>query len=986
MKTLRIFISSPGDVHDERERARQVVQGLRKRYVQYFDLKPILWEELPLQLDASFQQGIDLVLSEEHGIDIAVFILWSRLGSPVGSLIQREDGSEYRSGTERELDVVLRARRASGGERPRILAYTRDDEASFEEGLRGKSTAEKDDMLRQKKLVEAFIREEFHDPERGTNLRAYHSFQRPQTFSERLRIHLQELLDGMCAGLRPDPVWNIESQGPPFRGLEAFHFEHADVFFGREDEVLECRKLLSDAARRGCAFLLLTGASGSGKSSLARAGLMPDVLEHEIDDTVAAWLHTEFTPSALGDHPVQGMANVLLAAVPALRSAVPTPEDLPEALMRDPQLAVRLLLVPALKAESVKLSCKGAVRLILLADQLEELFTDPRFDDEARQHFCGILDALARSGFVWVVGTLRGDFYPRLQELEPLVRLKADGKQIDLLPPRIDDIRRVIESPAMLAGLRYEATGDKTLADRILADVSAQTELLPLLEDLLRELFERRTADGLLTIAAYESLGGIEGSLSQRADAALVNLPTSTRAMLPIVFYELISMDTVGGHPFRRRGDLAFLNSEQSTKQLVDALIASRILTSDGSGIYAAHEALFRVWPKAVQWACENRELISKRSWLNDSAQRWVAENREPSLLLDTSKLIDRAETQWVYSPSLTEVEREYIQKSVTHFKRKGVFGWMVLSIMDISVILAIGLVVATKTSSVFYNWLLSGIGSDASEIYNASIITYLSFSSLIMLLSWATWRKAVPKPTPVVYRTDTIISGIGLCLLLISSAPGLFGDAYETTLISGAVEGVFWIIPFFHGLRVCWIIRRWNRIRTPINHLNFLRLYLKPATSAFVSFIFVCYIGFVVYVTIESQNSQTAQHNIKLLLNGNYNASLMLSLINDGANVNSQDPTGRSPIHQAAINNDLATIKRLLEKHHADIEAKDNSGYTPLMLAACYGDIAIVNYLIEHGADKTIKDTDGEDALYKATNRGRTDIVRLLKKNRLQE
>lgn len=109
MKTIRIFISSPGDVKEERERARQVVESLRRRYSRRVTLQPVLWEDLPLQSDMSFQQGIDGVLSEK-GVDVAVFILWSRLGSPLGPSISRPDGTAYLSGTEREFEIVMRAR------------------------------------------------------------------------------------------------------------------------------------------------------------------------------------------------------------------------------------------------------------------------------------------------------------------------------------------------------------------------------------------------------------------------------------------------------------------------------------------------------------------------------------------------------------------------------------------------------------------------------------------------------------------------------------------------------------------------------------------------------------------------------------------------------------------------------------------------------------------------------------------------------------
>lgn len=149
MKSLRIFISSPGDVLEERERAKDVVQSLRRRYARKFTLVPVVWEDLPLEPDMSFQQGIDLFLSNP-GVDVAVFVLWSRLGSPLGATIRKADGSACRFGTEREYDFMIQARaqtRASEGTpRPRMIAYTRRDDSSFEARLRSKSTAVKKEM------------------------------------------------------------------------------------------------------------------------------------------------------------------------------------------------------------------------------------------------------------------------------------------------------------------------------------------------------------------------------------------------------------------------------------------------------------------------------------------------------------------------------------------------------------------------------------------------------------------------------------------------------------------------------------------------------------------------------------------------------------------------------------------------------------------------------------------------------------------------
>lgn len=677
MKTVRIFISSPGDVQEERETAKQVIQGLRKRYAAYFDLKPVLWEYLPLQADASFQQGVDMVLSTEHGIDVAVFILWSRLGSPLGALILKEDGSEYRSGTEREFDLMLKAREASNGAKPHLLVYARSDEAGFRERLRSSAPEEKGDLLKQKELVTGFIREEFHDRERGTNMRAYHTFNQAASFSSRLRAHLQELLDSECEGLRADPVWEIDEKGPPFRGLRVFEYEHAEVFFGREDEVVESRRSLQESARNGCAFLLVTGASGAGKSSLARAGILPAVVENEIDEDVRAWRRVIFTPSALGHDIWMALAELLFEAVPELGERTDR-ATLTDHIKDDPEKAVTEWLSPALISASKGGS--GAVRLVILADQLEELFTDDRFGVYEREKLATFLGALARSGEIWVVATVRGDFYARCQEVEALMALKADGSQIDVLAPKADAIRRMIESPAALAGLNYERTENTTLADLILAEASNQAELLPLLQDLLESLFSRRNKDGLLTLSAYKELGGISGALAKRAEDAFASLPDDARESLPSVLKQLVVLeDGVDGErgAMRRRAPLSSFPENSRARSLVEVFVKERLLVADqaesgDATLTVAHEALLRVWPRVGRWLDENKEFLRQRSRLTQAMTQWKAQDRHEDYLLARGLPIAQAEDLLLrHGESLTNEEKDFIQSSQAKAERE---------------------------------------------------------------------------------------------------------------------------------------------------------------------------------------------------------------------------------------------------------------------------------------------------------------------------
>lgn len=641
MRTLRIFISSPGDVTKERERAREVVESLRRRFARHFLLQAVLWEDLPLQSDMSFQRGIDAVLSEK-GVDIAIFILWSRLGTPLGPAIPRPDGTPYLSGTEREFDLIMQARAASlekeGTARPAVLVYTRRDDASFEEALRGTSTEKKEELIEQKKRVESFLAETFRDKETGVNIGAYFPFDRPVTFSQRLRTHLQGLLDEI-AGESTEVVWDIDKQGPPFLGLEAFQPEHAAVFFGREEEILEARHALKEQAREGCAFLLLSGASGSGKSSLARAGVLPAIVELEVDEQVAAWSSLVLTPSQLGPDPITALVVHLADEqhLPSLVERLSSLPDLVAGLKKDPDLTFNLRLKEAFAKSGAKHG--GSVRLLLVLDQLEEFFTTAALSAEDRAVFFAVIETFARSGSVWVLATVRSDFYEQIQNEPVLVRMKSGHGQLDVLPPGPDALTRLIEEPARLAGLTFERRDDQILSSRIIKDAAAHAELLPLVEFVLRELFERRSDNHLLTFDAYEALGGVEGALAKRAEDTFSALPVEAQDSLNDILPLLISVDTAGEqNAVRRRAPLSELSATPARRQLTEALITARFLTTgqqDGTAVASlAHEALLRRWDRLKEWTDRNRDLLRLRATVEQSERRWCAGDRDRSLLL----------------------------------------------------------------------------------------------------------------------------------------------------------------------------------------------------------------------------------------------------------------------------------------------------------------------------------------------------------------
>jgi WD40 repeat protein len=633
-------------------------------------LKPILWEDMPLQADMSFQEGIDLLLSKDNGIDIAVFLLWSRLGSPLGPRVRKQDGSEYLSGTERELDLMLEARRLNGGERPSVLIYCRQDEIRFEERLRGLSTSEKQEVISQKRLVESFMEERFHDSERGFNVGAFHSFDQPTSFSKQLRKHLIEILNGYVSQSQ-ELTWDIDTAGAPYLGLEAFGPEHARVFFGREEDILEGRMLLRENARSGAAFLLVSGASGSGKSSLARAGLLPDIASFEVDEVVSKWLTAIVTPKELGMDPIEGLLRVISApqVLPELRSDSDSISAIAKDLRTDPVLTVRYVLRDAFSRSTLR--HKMGVRLLLVIDQLEEVFTLRNFTTEEREIFFTVLESLCRSGNVWVIATTRSDFLHRLQESSSFGKLLLGKGLLSVTSPTADELRRIIEEPALASGLQFETKGDVSLAGKILTDATTHAELLPLIEFLLRELFENRSSDGLLSYSQYERLGGVRGAIEKQAEAAFSALSKEGQDVFEEMLSELIAVDgTDGIIAVRRSSPMSAWSSSSAKREVAESLIQSRLLKTEMQGetavIAFTHESLLQHWSRVRHWIDRHRDLLAIRSRLERNFQLWEQRARDRTLLLAPGFSLNEAKRLASQHPKLLSADiHRYIQASI---------------------------------------------------------------------------------------------------------------------------------------------------------------------------------------------------------------------------------------------------------------------------------------------------------------------------------
>ena len=222
MKTLQIFISSPGDVFEERAIADRVIDRLQSEYAGRIVLEPVLWEHEPLVATANFQEQI----VQPSDTDIVIAILWSRLGTRLPKGYTRQDGSRYESGTEYEFEEAIEGFRKNG--KPDLLVYRKTAAPS----VRLDDEKELMERLEQKKKLDNFVDKWFHDKSEGTLVAAFHAFVSPSDFENLLETHLHKLIErqlpkSVAAVSDAPAIWK---KGSPFRGLYAFDYEHAPVF------------------------------------------------------------------------------------------------------------------------------------------------------------------------------------------------------------------------------------------------------------------------------------------------------------------------------------------------------------------------------------------------------------------------------------------------------------------------------------------------------------------------------------------------------------------------------------------------------------------------------------------------------------------------------------------------------------------------------------------------------------------------------------
>ncbi len=456
--------------------------------------------------------------------------------------------------------------------------------------------------------------------------------------------------------LRQDATLDVTrpSSGPrnPYKGLRPFGEADANDFFGREMFVARLLERLAVVSRSG-GLLLLVGPSGSGKSSVIRAGLLP--LLRPPGPGHETWRIAVMLP---GSRPEEALLQALDDVVGKRRrpgsATTPEPTGVAAALSRAAAADPR--------------------RLLLVIDQLEELFalaTDPA---EPSKFLGGLAAAITGPApRPAVIASLRADWFDRPLLSADLGALIRDAVEV-VTPLTRDELERAIVRPAAAVGVELEPG----LAADLEADVADRPGALPLLQFALTELFER--ADGQrLSRASYAAIGGVAGAVGRRAETVFASLDQPSRDVARQLFLHLVAVGE-GRTVAARRVVVDDLRSIEATPERVDAVLDAfgrwRLVAFDRdprtgqATVEPAHEALLTHWPRLAGWIHEAEEGLWMEGRLNALAAEWATADRDPGFLLSGSRL-DLFET-WSATTDirLDGLERELLEASVAERRR----------------------------------------------------------------------------------------------------------------------------------------------------------------------------------------------------------------------------------------------------------------------------------------------------------------------------
>ena len=429
----------------------------------------------------------------------------------------------------------------------------------------------------------------------------------------------------------------------PYKGLARFEASDAGFFFGRERLVAELVTHLVGAGLVG-----VVGPSGSGKSSLVRAGLLPAVQEGVLPGS-DRWRQLILRP---GGHPMAELADA------AGRRDTAGGSDGSATTHASGKAGQASPPGPATGAW-VWRALAGEERLLLVVDQFEEVFTTCRDEGERSAFLAALTEAAWADRHVTVVVAIRADYYGHCAADPDLAGLLA-ANHVLVGAMRQDELRRAIELPAHRAGLRLE----RGLSAAMVEEVADQPGGLPLLSCALLESWQHRQGR-TMTLAAYHQAGGVRGAVARVAERAWQQLDSDQQAVARRILLRLAGPGE-GEAVVRRRVPLSEFTASQDERamQVLDVLADQRLLTTSQDSVEVAHEALLREWPRLRGWLEEDVQGRALHRHLITTSHDWDQGGRDPGELYRGARLTGTLEWAGDHDADLNQLEREYLDAS----------------------------------------------------------------------------------------------------------------------------------------------------------------------------------------------------------------------------------------------------------------------------------------------------------------------------------
>jgi tetratricopeptide (TPR) repeat protein len=452
---------------------------------------------------------------------------------------------------------------------------------------------------------------------------------------------------------------------PPFLGLQYFDERDADRFFGREMLVA---KIVARLA--GTRFLAVIGASGSGKSSVVRAGVIPALrrsarlADGGLPPTDSGqWDIRVFTPSA---HPLEALAASLTRDSESVTAAATLRADM-EQDARALVLASRRLL-----------SQNGSKHLLLVIDQFEEIFTQCRQENERQVFLENLFTAVdpADSHPVSVLLTLRADFYSHLSRTERLRELVSQNQEF-IGAMNSDELTRAILQPAALGNWKVQAG----LVEVLLDDLGSEPGELPLLSHALLETWKRRRGR-VMTVSGYTETGGVQGAIAQTAETVFRQRLTASQQLIArMIFIKLAEMGD-SSLDTRRRAPFSELITRATDEAAIDTVLGiladARLVTTGTQDpgeervVEVAHEALIREWPTLRDWLNQNREGLILHRQLTEDVNDWLKLDRDAGALYRGARLQQTLEWAKANADLISLSEQEFLDASRKAAREEG--------------------------------------------------------------------------------------------------------------------------------------------------------------------------------------------------------------------------------------------------------------------------------------------------------------------------